>query len=203
MLCPYHALTIARTVTPADMACGVRLPLSMAHHRRSVRLVDFHYAGGYAYLVTICTHYRQARFGDICDGVVRLSADGKIAERCWLAIPTHFPQVGIDAYTFQPDHLHGIVWIGATRTVGPQPTARASHAVPLPPDVPLPARRFGHLVPGSLPVIIRAYKAAVSRALTPGHGPVWQRGYHESVLRHPGQLARARQYISGHLATRP
>ena len=183
----------------------------MFHHRRSVRLPDFGYAGGFAYLVTICTRNRHARFGDIADGIVHLSADGRIAEQHWLDLPSHFPQVGIDAYAVQPDHLHGILWIEPPLNPGRRAGVQAQHAAgaqrtvppPLPPPDSVPPRCFGHLVPGTLPVVIRAYKAAVSRTLTREHGPVWQRGYHESVLRTSGQLERARQYVGGHLVARP
>ena len=60
-------------------------------------------------------------------------------------------------------------------------------------------RRFGKPVPGSLPTVVRAFKSAVTRRInqirdTPG-GTVWQRGYHEHVVRNEHDLERIRRYI--------
>jgi REP element-mobilizing transposase RayT len=110
--------------------------------------------------------------------MVHLSEAGRVADACWLAIPAHFPNVDLDAYSIQPDHLHGIITL---RKSGSQHPVGAQHVAPLPSSDWKP-RRFDRLIPGSLPVIMRAYKAAVTRLL---HlpAPVWQRGYYESMLR--------------------
>jgi REP element-mobilizing transposase RayT len=39
-------------------------------------------------------------------------------EKCWLAIPEHFPHVELDAFVVMPNHIHGIVVI--TNPVGAQ-----------------------------------------------------------------------------------
>ena len=40
-----------------------------------------------------------------------LSELGKIAEKCWLDIPKHFPNCELDYYVIMPNHIHGIVII--------------------------------------------------------------------------------------------
>jgi hypothetical protein len=55
------------------------------------------------------------------------------------------------------------------------------------------------VIPGSLAAIVRAYKAAVARRIselrgTPGVA-VWQRGYHERIIRSEQHLDAARAYI--------
>ena len=59
--------------------------------------------------------------------------------------------------------------------------------------------RFGKPVSGSLPTILRAFKAAVTRRInrkhcTPGQ-PVWQRNYYEHIIRNDYSLNRIREYI--------
>jgi hypothetical protein len=55
------------------------------------------------------------------------------------------------------------------------------------------------VTPGSLGAIVRAYKSAVARRInrlreTPGMA-VWQRGYHERVIRSERHLDAVRAYI--------
>ncbi len=103
-------------------------------------------------------------FGCLRNGIVHLSKAGEIAETCWLAIPAHFPNAILDSHTVQPDHLHGIITIRAITT---GPPVGAQHVAPL--QVPRP------MVAGSLPVIVRSYKAAVTRLLNTSTS-VWRRG---------------------------
>jgi REP element-mobilizing transposase RayT len=164
----------------------VALPF-VRHHRRSFRLKGFDYGGTFTCLLTICVAGRRPLFGCLCDGAIDLSAAGLVADACWRAIPAHFPHVDLDLHTIQPDHLHGIVTI---RRVG------AQHVAPLRQPV-AHNRRFGPLAAGSLPEIVRTYKAAVSRLLH-DQAPIWQRGYYESILHDAAQIARARGYINRH-----
>jgi REP element-mobilizing transposase RayT len=138
-------------------------------------------------MVTICVADRRPLFGCSCGDAIHLSAAGNIADACWQAIPGHFPHVDLDVHTIQPDHVHGIITM---RKVG------AQHVAPLQRSG-VCVRRFGPLAAGSLSEVIRTYKAAVTRLLH-DRAPVWQRGYHESILYDTGQLARARHYINRH-----
>jgi REP element-mobilizing transposase RayT len=61
--------------------------------------------------VTICTKNKYCLFGKIKDGVVYLTALGKIAKSCWSSIPAHYPHVHLDAFIIMPDHIHGIIFI--------------------------------------------------------------------------------------------
>ena len=61
---------------------------------------------------------------------------------------------------------------------------------------PATQEHFGKPVPGSLPTIMRLYKAAVSRRTnelrnTPG-ALVWQRNYYEHIIRNEASLTRIR-----------
>ena len=86
-----------------------------------------------------------------------------------------------------PNHVHGIIWIAEDDVVG----ARRRRAPT--------AERFGAPIAGSLPTIVRSFKAITTRRInfergTPGI-PVWQRNYHDHVIRNDKSLQNIRNYI--------
>ena len=95
----------------------------------------------------------------------------------------HFPTVGVDAFVVMPNHVHGILVIG--EAAGP--------AV-----VPLHATALRDRP--SLGVIIRSFKAAVTRELRirglHGQRAVWQSNFYDRVVRDEAELNRIREYIA-------
>jgi REP element-mobilizing transposase RayT len=119
---------------------------------------------------------------------MRLNAMGHIAADCWQAVPRHFQMVELDAWVAMPNHFHCIVWIA---DVG------ATHASPLHGNAS-PVRRSGP-PRRSLGTIIGSFKSAATKRInalrgTPG-APVWQRNYHEHIIRGDESLNHIRQYI--------
>jgi REP element-mobilizing transposase RayT len=154
------------------------------HHRRSIRLRGYDYTSGGAYFVTVNTHARECLFGQIAGDELSLNAYGEIALECWLEIPTHCPQADIDAFVVMPNHIHGILVL----------------IDDMDPALDAPAQeRFGKPVAGSLPTIVRLYKAAVTRRINELRGapgiPIWQRNYYEHIIRDHEALTRIRTYI--------
>jgi putative transposase len=152
-------------------------------HRRSIRLQGADYQAG-AYFVTICTHERQCLFGTITSEVMSLNTWGTIVSECFQAIPTHFSQVRVDAFVVMPNHVHGMIVI--------HESIRAQHAAPLHPSSP-------HVVSGSLGAIVRSFKSATTKRInllreTPG-AVLWQRNYHEHIIRDQTDENRIRGYI--------
>jgi putative transposase len=156
--------------------------------RRSIRFAGFDYASPGNYFVTICADRRRCLFGHVeKDGTV-LTRLGETVRTCWIEIPEHFPNVEINSYVLMPNHLHGIL------VINPKfPDASR------PPKSTLTAESFAKPVSGSIPTIIRSFKAAVTkRARESGllfSGVVWQRGYFERVLRNSRELVNAKDYI--------
>jgi REP element-mobilizing transposase RayT len=59
-------------------------------------------------------------------------------------------------------------------------------------------QKFGHVVPKSLPVIVRSFKSATTkkiRSLTKKSFVLWQKNYYEHVIRNEKELFRIRKYI--------
>ncbi len=154
-------------------------------HRRSLRLPGYDYSQTNAYFVTICAAQKKLLFGNIKDGVMRLSMAGRIAAAEWLKTADLRPSVALDQFIVMPNHFHGILWIDAEH----KGTARCAPT----------AQQFGQVVYGSLPAIIRAFKSATTKHINifrqvPG-AQVWQRGYYEHVIRNEKSLERIREYI--------
>ena len=81
---------------------------SQKHHRRSIRLKEYDYTQPGGYFITIVTYRRDLLFGEIVNEQMQLSDYGRIADECWRAIPDHFSNVELGAYTIMPKHVRGI-----------------------------------------------------------------------------------------------
>jgi hypothetical protein len=78
-------------------------------NRRSIRLKEYDYSQPGEYFLTICTNNHECIFGNIIHEKMKLSAEGKIAQRCWEEMPKHFSNVQLDEYIIMPNHIHGII----------------------------------------------------------------------------------------------
>jgi putative transposase len=152
-------------------------------HRRSIRLPEYDYTQTGAYFVTVVTYGRDCLFGAVVDGEMQLNDFGKITDKCWRAIPEHFPSVELGAYVIMPNHVHGIIIISA---VG------ARHASPLPPNGP---------APHSLGAIVGSFKSAVTKRIGREYNAIgiWQRNYYEHIIRNDHDLQRITDYIHANL----
>lgn len=149
----------------------------------SLRRPGQDYTGLGAYFVTICVRGIARPFGDVREGRLVLTTPGQMIQREWLAIPDHWDGVAVDRFVVMPDHLHGIVLIGDGTGV---------------------PRRGGPCGRPSLGAVIGAFKSITTVAYINGvrdHGwppfarHLWQRGYHDRVIRGGGEWDRIRQYI--------
>jgi len=91
------------------------------HHRRSIRLQGFDYAGNGAYFITICTQNRKCLFGEIVGGQMQLNPAGAMISEALVGLPGRFPPVSIDTFVVMPNHIHFIFVFGAKR---PQQTPK-------------------------------------------------------------------------------
>jgi REP element-mobilizing transposase RayT len=115
------------------------------------------------------------------DGNVHLSKAGRIVEEEWLLTAERRPYVMLDSYVIMPNHVHGLIVI--QERLRDAPAGRRQH---------------------SLSSIVGAFKAAASRrvaAMQDQQGrTLWQRSYHERVVRDYRELGRIRDYIAANPA---
>lgn len=190
------------------------------HHRQSIRLRGYDYASAGAYFITVCTRNRECLFGEVLDGEMQLNDAGWIVRQAWEGLPQRFPSIALDACVVMPNHVHGIVIVGA-QFIAPKFSASQSIA----PDVsgvdhshPVAGNRVGVDRDGinrdavnrgvmnqgamnrapTLGEIVWTFKAVSAREIRRNNPPVlpWQRNYYEHIIRDDEELNRVRQYIA-------
>jgi putative transposase len=139
------------------------------------------YTSGAGYHVTIVTAGRRPILGRIINDVFEPSPAGKIVERHWLALPSHFPRIVLDAFALMPDHLHCILILSDAKLLAPERGELAAR----------------DLAP--LSKIIDGFKTftaiEINRLLSTSGSPVWQRGYAERIIRNESELEKFRNYV--------
>lgn len=123
--------------------------------------------------VTICTADRREVLSHIDDqGEVQLSAIWRVIVETWFSLADRFP-VDLIAFVAMPDHIHGLLRIQRDDTM--------SEATP------------------SLGTIIGAFKSLAwhrARSVEPALETLWQRGFHDRVVRCDGEYDRVLRYIA-------
>ncbi|MBP9725884.1 MAG: transposase [Gammaproteobacteria bacterium] len=151
------------------------------HHRQSVRLKNYAYSQNGAYFITLCTHERKNLFGHIDSDEMHLNSLGKIVQDEWLKSFEIRKELAMDAYTIMPNHLHGIVFISHQDNQNNPPLKNK--------------RGARHQSIGSF---IIGFKSAVTRRIRDNddipQGCVWQRNYHEHIIRCEKSLKKIREY---------
>jgi putative transposase len=182
----------------------------------SARLQGWDYASAAWYYVTTCTKERASWFGVVVDGEVCLSKVGEVARQYWEEIPIHFANVSLDVFVIMPNHVHGIVIVEGQdaslnhgddrRDVAVQrlyqvtdtdrdqtlhPTADGADA-----GINSMMSKISPKA-GSLSVIIRSYKATVTKwcRVNGYESFAWQAGMFEHIVRNDTDLRRIREYI--------
>lgn len=155
------------------------------HHRRSIRLKGYDYTQPGAYFVTICTQTRACLFGAVADGEMQLNNPAQIAKAAWDELPARFPSVRLDAFIVMPNHVHGIIIVGAQFIAPSDGFGTAT----------IDQGAINHAP--TLGEMVRAYKAASTRLIRQAGTPdfAWQRNYYEHVVRDEESLSRIRRYI--------
>ena len=135
------------------------------------------------YFVTINTYLKEPLFGIINKNGMKPNSIGKIVQQIWFELPQHEPTVNLDAFVLMPDHLHGIIQI----------TGNAYDILGMPETQEFqPAAH-------SLSIIIRNYKAAVTRTVNTSISKpsvkLWQKSFNDRIIHDEKGLEAARWYI--------
>ncbi|MFA5984901.1 MAG: transposase [Methylococcaceae bacterium] len=172
-----------------------------SHHRKSIRLQGYDYSQAGMYFITLCTHDRLPLFGEIVEAEMILNNAGIEAEKCWCAIPEHFPSVTLNEFVIMPNHIHGIIaiaanYVGANNYL-PLNDGTGSGAKDL---LRLHSNKLQPLKHGTsrtIGSIVRGFKIGVTkwyRANTDVHD-VWQRNYYEHIIRSEDSYLKIAEYI--------
>ena len=151
-----------------------------SRHRRSIRLPDYDYAQSGAYFVTLCAHKRECLFGEVVADAMILSPIGQVVSDTWLALPMHFENIALDAFVVMPNHFHSIVQIVADAAKQDAPEHGTQS--------------------GSLAAVVQNFKSVSTRKINQmrelSGRTVWQRNFHERIIRNQRELDAKRQYVA-------
>ena len=149
------------------------------YHRKSMRLQGYDYTFPGAYFVTMVTQLRECLFGKVVDSEMQVNQFGLIVEHAWMDLPSHYPQVTLEAFVVMPNHVHGIVVINECR--GGSQTR--------------PYRMIQH----GLPEIVRAFKSfsamRINQLQKRDRVAVWQRSFYDHIIRNEQDFRNIWEYI--------
>jgi REP element-mobilizing transposase RayT len=142
-------------------------------------------------------------FGDVQFGRVQLSTAGTIVRDEWLKTPDLRGEVRLDEWVVMPDHFQALIAIDRDRVRSEQ--ADNGHVGgacwrPAPSPHPESQTQVASIqpLPRSLARVMNQFKATTTRQIRKAlamTGPVWQRGYHDRVVRSEYELDKVRKYI--------
>lgn len=137
--------------------------------RKSPRLKDYDYTLPGTYFVTICQRQKLHIFGEVLEGEMFLSPAGVIVHSCWSELPQHYPNMSLDCFVVMPNHTHAIILI-------------------------IQQTRHG------LTEMVRGFKTwsarRINKLLDNPTGQVWQRSFHDYIIRTEESLHYIRAYIT-------
>jgi REP element-mobilizing transposase RayT len=127
------------------------------------------------YFITFNTYHRRPHFGAINHTGVKLSLLGHLAHNEWLRTMQLTPYASFDAFVVMPDHMHVLVGL-------------------------LPDQWHTSGNPRSVCLVLQLFKASVVRqarraGLLDRAEPLWQRSFHDSMVRDAEAISRIRTYI--------
>ena len=147
--------------------------------RKHTRIKGYDYSQNGSYFVTICTRNHVPYFGKIPVGeglappaneAIQYTKYGNIAKNELISLSSRYECVSIENFVVMPNHVHAIIVISNDIAQ----TVRAS-----------PAPTLSHIIGG--------YKSGVSRL---SGFSVWQRSYHDHVIRNDVDFAEIADYIT-------
>ena len=153
----------------------------------SARLQTWNYADEGMYFITICTAERHYYFGRITEKKMQLSQLGKIAETEWMKTRELRPDINLllGEFVVMPNHIHGIIMIGANQYNDNGICRDAMHRV----SMFGPQRK-------NLASVIRGYKSAVTTYARKNNIPFgWQPRFHDHIIRTMADYYRISNYI--------
>jgi putative transposase len=104
------------------------------------------------------------------DQVEDLSAFGLLVERAWKELPARYATLDLDLFVVMPNHFHGLMFLHEVR----ESTLSVS-------------------------AVLQGFKAQTAREINKLRGrpgaAVWQRGFHDRIIRNEAEFGRVRKYI--------
>jgi len=195
-------------------------------NRKSLRLNGYDYTQHGAYYITICTQERSCLFGEIVNGKMHLNDTGRMVKHVWEEMAKYYEGIVIENKSFiiMPNHIHGVI-ILENENVGAGPCACPFNKKICPSytekklsnKINCTNNKINHnnnlrATTGGRPYkkmslsdIVHRFKTLTTRKYIKGylqkkwpsyHKRLWQRGYHDRIIRNRFEHREIIKYIS-------
>ncbi|MFH2137254.1 MAG: transposase [Candidatus Omnitrophota bacterium] len=155
--------------------------------RKLNRLKDYDYSLEGYYFVTICSRNREIIFGEYTNNVgtalaavrnnIKLTKLGQIIDSQWNDLPNQYKNIELDQYIIMPNHLHGILIINKRTGASPVPT-------------------ISNIIGSLKSKISVEYLQYINNENLNVCGQIWQRSFHDHIIRNDKSLNKIRNYIT-------
>jgi len=144
----------------------------MRYNRKNIRLKNYDYRKNGFYFVTICIQNRDHLLGEISDTGHYIYDSGVMVQSVWNNLSQYYSGVKAHDFVVMPNHIHGIIELENS-------------------DL-------------DLSEIIRRFKTFTTHQYIKGvhdknwqlfYKRLWQRNYHEHIIRDDKSLKQLQQYI--------
>lgn len=145
--------------------------------RKPNRAPGFDYHAPGPYFVTVCVQDRRCLFGTVRHGEMLHSDGGHIVADVWSSLLRLILDVHLDSFVVMPNHVHAIIQ--------------------LPTD--------SHETGPTLGFVLQTFKRLTTHAYVKGvktsgwprfDGRLWQRRFHDHIVRNERDMERLREYIA-------
>ncbi|MCP4651931.1 MAG: transposase [Candidatus Omnitrophica bacterium] len=187
--------------------------------RNTNRIPKHNYSTPGQYFVTILTCNRKNVFGVIENNLMLFNEFGFVADEIWRQIPARFPESELDKYIIMPNHIHGIINIVGAIHESPDDKSnnkyrsftnkipknnnkinhndnsiraiqtRAIH------ESPLQHKRRNMTLSKTIGYFKMQTAKQINILKNTPRQPVWQRNYHDHVIRNDKSINKIREYI--------
>ena len=175
---------------PTRHGC-IMLNTKYSYNRRSIRLPYYDYSKDGYYFVTICTYGRFHLFGEIVENEMILNKAGEMLQHWHHKLEDKFPHIKNHEMIIMPNHIHFIIEI--TKPVGTNPRVRPSPKGEDPKGTS--EGNLGRIIQWFKTMSTNAYIHMVKEGTLPSFEKrIWQRNYHEHVIRNDADYLRVAEY---------
>ena len=143
--------------------------------RKKLRLEGYDYSRPGGYFVTICTRGKEHLLGTVVGADVLIGPQIHLSNLGMQVETVLSAMPCVRKYVIMPNHVHMIVELGQEER-GPMGTSAPT---------------------GALPDVVRYFKRSVARN---GGQTVWQRSYHDHIIRNEEEYLEIWDYIEGNPA---
>ena len=167
------------------------------YNRRSLRLKHYDYSRAGCYFITICIQGREHLFGEILEGKMIFNEAGRMIHTLWYEINDDFQNVYLHEFVIMPNHIHGIIEIVDNVGVPLVGTLDMDNTkIKTTSRAPIKgAPTVGDVVGAFKSKTTNAYiKMVKNNTLPPFNKRIWQRNYHEHIIRDDADYLRVAEY---------